>query len=139
MNINTINEWNSGNSGEILLHGGAPGGEKHEVYLTLHAKPRMQYDYQAASCKRRYIFVTLSIPHHDYQASLRLASFPGPRRRRVWFQPFAHALNRSGISPLPHTIDILPYACDAYDVDAKCYNVHRFIIAAYGMQRNLLT
>ena len=29
------------------------------------------------------------------------------------FQPFAHALNRGGIPPPPHTIDILPYARDA--------------------------
>ena len=42
-----------------------------------------------------------------------------------------------GIPPPPHTIDILPYARDAH-IDTKRYTVRRFIIAAYGMQRNSL-
>ena len=44
-----------------------------------------------------------------------LASFPCPTPRtgeRAWFQPFAHALNRSRIPRRPHTIDILLYTCD---------------------------
>ena len=51
----------------------------------------------------------------------------------AWFQPFAHALNRSRTPPPPHTIDILPYACDAI-IDTKHNTVRRFMIAAYGMQ-----
>ena len=68
---------------------------------------------------------------------LLLASFPGPKRgrRRAWFQPFAHALNRGGIPPLPHTIDILPYARDAR-IDTKRNTVRRFIIAKYGMRES---
>ena len=55
----------------------------------------------------------------------------------AWFQLFAYALNRSGILPLPHTIDILSYNSDA-NVDTTCYTVRRFTVAAYGVQRNSL-
>ena len=51
----------------------------------------------------------------------------------TWFQPFAHALNRSGIPLPPHTIDILPYAHDAR-INTKRNTVRRFMIAKYGMQ-----
>ena len=54
-----------------------------------------------------------------------------PERRRK--QPFAHALNRGGIPPLPHTVDILPYDRDA-GIDTKRNTVRRFMIAKYGMQ-----
>ena len=60
---------------------------------------------------------------------------PRPEKRgEGWFQPFAHALNCGTVSD---TIDILPYTHDAY-VDTKRYTVRRFIIAAYGLQRNSL-
>ena len=63
-----------------------------------------------------------------------LASFPGlKRRRKAWFHPFAHVLNHGGIPPPPHTIDILAYTRDTR-IDTKRNTVHRFIIAAYGMQ-----
>ena len=42
---------------------------------------------------------------------------------RDWFQRFQSFV---------HTIDILPYA------RYKCYTVRRYIIAAYGIQRNSL-
>ena len=41
---------------------------------------------------------------------------------------------RGGIPPPPHTIDILPYTCDAI-IDTKRYTVRKFIIAAYGHAR----
>ena len=55
------------------------------------------------------------------------------RRVRAWFQPFAHALNRGGITPPPHPIDILPYARDV-NINTKRSTVPRFMIANYGMQ-----
>ena len=57
------------------------------------------------------------------------------------FQPFSHALNRGGMPPLPHTIDILPYTCDANieavrgalasaGFDHSKYCIHSFRIGA---------
>ena len=59
-------------------------------------------------------------PHANILNGFHLASFPGQKRRRrkSWFQPFMHALNRGGIQPPPHTIDIPPYAHDA-SIDTK--------------------
>ena len=55
------------------------------------------------------------------------------KRRKGLVQPFAHALNRGGLPPPPHTIDILPYAHDAR-IDTKRNTVRRFMIAKYGRQ-----
>ena len=46
---------------------------------------------------------------------LELASFPGPKRRRRkgLVSAVCACANRGGIPPPLHTIDILPYACDA--------------------------
>ena len=46
-------------------------------------------------------------------------------------------LNRSGIPLLLHTIDIVPYICDA-NIDTKRYIVRKFIIATYGHARDSL-
>ena len=46
-------------------------------------------------------------------------------------------LTLGGIPPPPHTIDILPYTCDA-NIDTKRYTVRKFIIAAYGHVRDSL-
>ena len=57
------------------------------------------------------------------------ASFPGPKRgeeKEPGFSRSAHALNHGGISPPPHTIDTLPYACSAN------YTLRRFITAENG-------
>ena len=63
------------------------------------------------------------------------ASFPGPKRRgRKGLVSAVHTCaNRGGIPPLLHTIDILPYDCDAR-IDTKRNTVCRFMIVKYGMQ-----
>ena len=66
---------------------------------------------------------------------LEVASFPVlPQRagEKAWILPFAHALNRHGISRRPHTIDILLFTCDG-KTDATHYIVRKFTMAAYAM------
>ena len=64
-----------------------------------------------------------------------VASFPGPKRRRRkgLVSAVCACANRSGIPPLPQTVDILPYDCDTR-IDTKRNTVRRFMIAKYGMQ-----
>ena len=72
--------------------------------------------------------------------TLRLSLVPSPKEEeeKDWFQLFARALNRGGIPPPLHIIDILLYTCDANIINTKCYTVRKFIIAAYGHARDSL-
>ena len=57
----------------------------------------------------------------------------GGERKKGLVSAVRACANRSGIPPPPHTIDILPYACDAR-IDTKRNTVRRFMVAKYGMQ-----
>ena len=80
--------------------------------------------------------VTNLYSQHVYMRVVQvLALFPGPKRRRRkgLVSAVRACANRGGIPPLPHTIDILPYDCDAR-IDTKRNTARRFMIVKYGMQ-----
>ena len=91
----------------------------------MHAQRGLQYLVCVSVC----LSMCVSVTQH-------LASFPGPKRRRRrkgLVSAVCTCANRGGIPPPPHTIDVLPYACDA-NIDTKRNTVRRFMVAKYGTQ-----